>query len=121
MPTPVEIPFQNVLRGVGLTPAVFTAADATNDHFFYNDGRTILVCKNKSAGPIDVTVVGVPNINGRTGNLVLSCPAATGGADGIAVCPLLNPESWNGANGKVSVTVTVDTDLSFAALRFPQL
>ena len=117
----VEIPVQNVLRGVGLTPAVFTAADATNDHFMYNDGRTVLVCKNKSAGAIDVTIVGVTNQNGRTGNLVLSVPAKTGEADGVAVAPLLNPESWNGALGKVSITVTVDTDLSFAALRFPQL
>lgn len=61
----VNIPVTDVDFAGVLQPAA-TAGDATNDHYFENDGRTILQVKNTSGGALSVTFDVVLDYAGRT-------------------------------------------------------
>lgn len=112
------LPIQQIPRNGSIAGVSFTAADATNDHEFPNDGNTFLIVKNTDVAAQSVTVVSVPDEHGRTGDLTISVPAN----GGVAVTSVFRPAIWNqsGADaGKVFVNITTATGLSLAAVRLP--
>src|SRR4051794_29844282 len=52
-------------------------ADAVNNNMFPNDGRTVLIVENPTAGALNITVVSVADQHGRTGDQVISIPATS--------------------------------------------
>lgn len=106
-----EVPFQGKLDNIS-----FTAADATNQMMFDNDGSTVLVVKNTSGAAVTVTVLSVKDEAGRSGDLSISVPATTG----LAFIGPLRQAWWNQTAtdiGKVYVNFSSGTGVSIAALR----
>lgn len=68
-----EVPFQAEIDNL-----TFTSADQPNGNMFDNDGKTVLVVKNTTGGPITLTVQSVADDAGRVGNLSVVVPATTG-------------------------------------------
>ncbi len=101
-------------HGGGIQSITFTAADATNNHEFENDGRTMLLAKCTDASSKTVTVVSVPDLYGRSGNLAMVVPATTG----EAIAGPFPPGLWSQSNGRVNVDVSAATGLSLAAVRY---
>lgn len=101
--------------GAGDTDLAFTAADATNDMSFANDGKTLFFVKNASASPVTATVVSVADEYGRTGDLAFVVAAGKTG-----VCGPFRPQGiWNQSTGLVHVDFAADTDITVAALKLP--
>lgn len=110
-----SIPITEIGLNGSLNPIVWTAADSTNDMMFDNDGRTVLLIRNASAGAVNVTVKSVADEAGRTGDIVMAVAAG----NTSAVSPL-RPAWWNqrsGDIGKVHVDFDVATSITVAALR----
>lgn len=80
----------------------YAATDAVNGNTVVNNGKVALVVKNPTAGPISVTVVSVPDSNGRTGDITVSIPAGGEEAFGLLDPALFNQRS--GDVGQVHVT-----------------
>jgi len=91
----------------------WTAADATNDHQFVNDGRSLLLIKNGHTSPITTTVVGVANI--RTYNAAPSIDIATTNAKESIAGPFPT-DAFNQAGGIVHIDLTADTNLELAVV-----
>ena len=101
----------------GGTALSYTAADSTNGMMFTNTGDTILVVKNASASPVNVTVQAVPDEAGRSVNYVQAVEA---GAE--AVIGPLRPKWWNQQStdiGKVYVDFSTSASVSVTALKLP--
>lgn len=113
MPDPVRvaIPPQSIVRNK-CALVTFTAADATNDHKFLNDGNTELLVVNGGSGACALTVKSVADQYGRLGDLTLS---VTPGHS--AVVPSLDPTLFNQADGYVYVDIDEDTTVTLAAIR----
>ena len=120
-----EIPIQNVPAfGASLDDITFTAGDATNDHYFNNDGDTFLLMRNTDAGAktADVIIRQTSRSLGKSG-LVQTLTAAGGATNECFAGPFdhdifTQPESAPDPAGVVYVDLTDDTGVSFAALRF---
>ena len=80
----------------------YSATDNTNGNTVVNNGKVALLVKNPTGGAITVTVVSVPDSNGRTGDLVASIPAGGEFAFGLLDPSLFNQRS--GDVGQVHVT-----------------
>lgn len=111
------IPIQVLQPNKAIADISFTAADAVNNHEVVNDGRTVLVFKNTDTAAKTVTIKSVPDIFGRSGDLVVNVPASTG----LSLVNMLLPSIWNqrgaGDLGKVHIDVSAATGLSLAAIR----
>ncbi|CRF28840.1 Uncharacterised protein [Mycobacterium tuberculosis] len=97
------------------TTISYAAADATNGMLFPNNGQTVLVVKNASAGSINVTVKAVADEAGRSVDLV---QAVAAGAD--AIIGPLRPAWWNQRSAdldKVYVDFSAAASVSVAALK----
>ena len=71
----VAIPVSAVVRA-GLTPASETNGDATENHTFVNDGRTIILARNSGAGARTITFRVAQILDGLTAaTRVVSIPA----------------------------------------------
>ena len=97
----------------------YTTADATDDMYFENDGRTILIAKSGTASGQVVTVQSVPAPgSGREGDLTYTVQD-----DREQVLGPFAPSLWNqrgdGDRGRVHVDVAAATGLEFAAIRLP--
>ena len=105
--------------GAALDDVVFTAADAANNHEFINDGRTMLLMKNDSGGPLTADVIGVANT--RTANRT-SAETMTAGASDICIAGPFEQSAFNqaldGGGSGVFVDLSTDTSLSFAVVKF---
>jgi len=110
------IPIQTLPAHGGVDNAVTrTAGDATNDMYFLNTGRELLIMVSTSAGAKAATVVSVADQFGRTGDTSM----APDGEDVIAIAGPFKPTIWNQAGGLVHVDLTDDTDTEFAVVRMP--
>lgn len=100
-------------------PLTWTAADATNNHYYVDAGDTILLMKNTDSAPKTVTVSSVAEPNyGRTGDQVIVVPAATGTDPGTAAFGLPSPEAWRQAGtSNINVNVSAATGLFLTALQ----
>jgi hypothetical protein len=111
---------ENAAHGGGINDLTFTAADADNDHYFPNDGKTRLLVRCLDSSPHTVTVVSVTDSYGRDGDITLTVPAATAGVPGLAYAGPFNPGLFNqrGADdlGNVHVDISDETDLAFAVV-----
>jgi len=106
----------------GLQNVTLTAADSVNGMMFLNDGKTVLVVINNDVAAKTVTIVSVPDENGRTGDIVLVVPAAVGGFPGIAITDQLPTALFTQQStdaGNVYVTFSAATNLKVAAIRIP--
>jgi hypothetical protein len=106
----------------GISNVTLTAADSVNGMMFPNDGKTVLVVINNDVATKTVTIVSVPDENGRTGDIVLTVPAAAGGFPGIAITDQLPTALFTQQStdpGNVYVTFSAATNLKVAAIRVP--
>lgn len=106
----------------GIQNATLTAADSANGMMFPNDGRTVFVILNNDAAAKTVTIVSVPDENGRSGDIVLIVPAAAGGFPGVAITDTLPPALFSQQNadaGNVYVNFSASTSVKIAAIRIP--
>lgn len=106
----------------GISNLTLTAADSVNGMMFVNDGRTILVVLNNDVSSKTVTIVSVPDENGRTGDIVLTVPAAVGGFPGVAITDQLPTALFTQQAtdpGNVYVTFSAATSVKVAAVRIP--
>ena len=92
-------------RGVAdLDGALAQAADTTNS--FANDGNTVLVLSNGTAGSITATVKSAPDAYGRGGTAdTNNDEVLTIAAGKVAIFPFLNPGAWN-SSGQVTFTLS---------------
>jgi hypothetical protein len=115
------IAVQNVPAGSGIQNVNLAAADSVNGMMFPNEGRTSLVILNNDVAAKTVTIASVPDENGRTGDIALVVPAASGGIPGIGICDTLPSTLFNQQNsdaGNVYVSFSAATNLKVAAVRF---
>jgi hypothetical protein len=106
----------------GIQNVTLTAADSANGMMFLNDGKTVLVVVNNDVAAKTVTIVSVPDENGRTGDIVLVVPAAAGGFPGIAITDQLPTALFTQQStdaGNVYVSFSASTNLKVAAIRVP--
>lgn len=111
MPTAIPITEQPFQGETDLTAAL-TAADATNDMEFDNDGRTLLVVRIGSTATT-VTVEGVPDEAGRDGTVSVTATNAE------HIFGPFRASWWNRNDGTSKIDVTFDQDagVQVAALR----
>lgn len=104
-------------HGKAIDELTFTAADATNDHEFVNDGQTLLLVKNQHSSAQAVTIVSVADPFGREEDTTMSVDA--GNVDPkVGIAGPFSPSLFNQAGGLVHVDITDDTALEFAAVKF---
>lgn len=103
-------------NGGTLDDITFTAADATNDHSFENDGRCLVLVKNDDASSHTVDVISVADEHGRTGDRTI-----TAGAGDICISGPFLPANWNQSGGVVHLDLTDDTSMSLAVVRYKNL
>ncbi len=109
---------QQAKKNVATNPMTWTAADATNNHFYADSGDTVLLMRNTDSTSKTVTISSVPEPSfARTGDVVVVVPAASGGVPGMAVFGLPDPQAWDQADGTINVNVSNATGLSFCALQ----
>lgn len=115
----VEIPLTTVPFQGGaslLTATATVATDDTNDHFFVNDGNTLVIAFNKVLGTaVAMTIVSVDDPFGRQEDLTLTVVVNDQGVGGPFI-----PAIWNqGGGNQINVDVdTADADTRLAAIKF---
>lgn len=113
------IPVQTVSPSTGLQSVTYTAADAANNHIVANDGNTQIIVINCDVAAKTVTIHSVPDENGRTGDIILIVPAASGSVCALGMSPRLPPALFSQQNsdaGSVYVDVSAATNLKLAAV-----
>jgi len=108
------IPVQTMPKhGGGIDDITFTAADATNDHEFANNGHMLLLMQNTSGGPLTADIIATDDIYGRAVDETITC----GNGETCIYGPFI-PGNWNQAGGLVNLDLTTDTNVSFAVVEF---
>lgn len=96
--------------------ALATAAAGGGADQFKNDGHTLLVIFNEDAAPQTVTVLGVPDENGRDGTSVVDTAAGE-----VSIVGPFKPSAWSVQSGLdkgyVQLTHSGDTDVKLLPLR----
>lgn len=102
--------------GVASMPSVTMNSAASGGDAFTNDGRTIVLFSNSSGAAITVTFVTPATAQG----VAIADPTAVI-ADGAVRQPVgVFPEAlFNDANGRVAMTFSSHTGLSFGVVRIP--
>lgn len=101
-----------------LNSLTYIAADSSNNHYYVDDGSTVLVAICGDSATKTVTVVSVADALGRTGDMVLTVPANDTNNDGLSFFGLPSGAGWRQAGGNnVNVNVSANTKLKLAALR----
>lgn len=99
-----------------LDDATFSAGDDSNNNYFLNSGKEILVMKSTN-GSLPADVVSVTDSEGRTGDITL-----TPGAGEISFAGPFKPSVFNqrGASdiGRVHVDIADATNVTFAVVQF---
>lgn len=112
----VIIPVQELTENAQVDASItFTAGDASNNHYFLNTGREVLIMQS-SAGGKTATITSVADEDGRTGDLTLAPAAGIIGAAGF-FNPSLFSQGGSGDLNKVFVELDADTGVSFAVVR----
>lgn len=109
-----NIPIQIAASFDRLDDIAFTAANATDDMEFNNDGRTVLIFKNADVSSHVATVKSVATAEKRTRDITLTAAASK-----ESMTTLLRPDLFNTGAGKVDVDLEAgeDTSTSFAAVK----
>jgi len=112
----VDVPVQEVAAYAEADLDVaFTAADETDNHEFTNDGQTHLIINNASIAAREVTITS--NATLKTYNETIT-KTYTVAAGKIAILNTLDPDIFNTSGGKVEFDIDVETDTSFACVKF---
>lgn len=114
----VAITINSIAKLAGDNELTLTSADAANGHTMVNDGRTILLVQNYDASARTVTVKSVADpVTGRTGDIALSVPAASGGVAGTACFNFLPQHLFNqSGQSYVHVDINAATNVKLAAV-----
>ena len=99
--------------GAPLSEVTMTAMDAAGVEFA-NDGNTILLIQNDSAGTENITAVG--RATNRSFNHAIDRVIATVNAK-LSLCGPFPPELFNDSAGKVQLTLVDATSMTCAAVR----
>lgn len=108
-----SIPVVAIGNQGAVDPIVWTTGDATNDHEFLNDGKTIVIVRNGGGVGITVSVISVADEAGRTGDLAIAVAAGD-----YCIFGPLKQAWWNQSGGVVHVDL--DTDASVVLTAFSQ-
>jgi hypothetical protein len=116
-----NIPVQTVAAFGGTISALsLTAADQANDHYFLNDGKTVLIAYTSSGSGQTVTIPSEADEAGRTGIKTIVT-----GANGVGIGGPFPPKYFNsrtpGEENWCKVDLTTNTGLSFAAVSLANL
>lgn len=114
-----NIPTVVAQRNKALNPLTWTPADAANNHVYTDAGETLLLMKNTDSAAKTVTVASVADpYYQRTGDIIITVPAASGGDPGMAVFGLPSSEAFRQPGGSlINVNVSAATGLSLTALQ----
>jgi len=108
-----DIPVQTIGRNGGaLNPISYTSGDATNDHEFVNDGKTLLLVKKGATGGVVVDIDAIADASGRTVD-----GGATVAVDTDGIFGPFKKNEWN-QSGKINVNLDVDTNVTVAAIKY---
>ena len=101
-----------------LNSLTYVAADATNNHYYVDDGNSILVAITGDSASKTVTVVSTADALGRTGDQVLTVPANDTNNDGVSFFGIPSGSGWrqSGTN-QINVNVSAATKTKLAVLR----
>jgi hypothetical protein len=113
------------MSGTVIPEASWVTGDNVDGHYFENDGRTVLLCRNISLAAADATVTILPDFTRDTLSLedlaaVLAMPALA--PPTVHALGTYRKETFNQRSGdfKGSVIFDVDTDeVQFIAVRLP--
>jgi hypothetical protein len=113
----------NGAAGGGVNNVTFTNSTTALGMYFVNALSARLLARNLDAAPKTVTVASVTDSDGRTGDIVLTVPAANGGVPGLGYAGPFKADLFNqrGASdlGKVFVETSADTSLALAVVTDP--
>lgn len=99
---------------VATMPTLTMNAAAAAGDAFANDGRTLLLFSNASASPITVTFATPATAQG----IAIADPTAVIAAGAVRQPVGAFPEAlFNDSNGRVAMTYSSHTDLTFAVIR----
>lgn len=113
----VDVPVQELNTMAGEAMVAGTAADATNDHEFTNDGRTVLYVENTGAGAVAVTIPMVADTFGRSGS---KGPTTVPATTGRTVFGPFDPTVFNQSTGKVNVDIDVSAGVTLRAWKIAE-
>lgn len=108
-----QITVQKIGRDFELEDMTLTAADAANNMYFENDGKTLLFIKNGHTGSLDVVVA----CAGCSHNLSEDLTVSTTNAKESFAGPF-EKDVWNQSGGTVNLDIATDTNLELAAISF---
>jgi hypothetical protein len=120
----VQIPvFDAAMSGTVIPEADWITGNDTDGHYFENDGRTVLLCRNLTLDAADATVTILPDFTRDTLSLenleaVLAMPG--GAPPTVHTLGTYRKETFNQRSGdwKGSVIFDVDTDeVQFVAIK----
>lgn len=109
------IPVQTTGRVAASANITWTAADSVNNHTLANTGENvILLMKNTSASPVNVTISRSATIDGTAlSSVVYAVPATTG----IMVAGPFPASLYNQTGSVVNIDVASSSGVSFGALK----
>ncbi len=101
------------------TSLTWTAADATNDHTFVNDGKTFLLYWSENAATCDIEIVGVASSrtanNATTDTITIPIGSVT---TQIGMAGPFPKAAFNQSTGVVNVNVELTPDVQLAAVKY---
>lgn len=104
-----------VVNPASAAAVTYAAVDGANGNTIVNNGKVAIRVKNGSGVSVTVTVVSVPDSNGRTGDIVAVIPAGAEYAFGLLDPSLFNQRS--GDVGQVHVTFSAGASVTMAAVQ----
>jgi hypothetical protein len=117
------IPTQSIgANGAGIDGLTWTAWDGSNTMYFNNDGRSVLLARNKNASSRTLTIVSVADPYGRTGDKTVTCAGATGSplANVLSAYGPFPPALFNQVGtSQVYVNGASQTDFDVAVVSLP--
>jgi len=103
-----ELSVQAITLASELEDLTWTAASATNDHYFLNTGGEVLLVKNGDGSSHDIVIDSIADRYGRVNDVTISTGAGENSAMGFFA-----PEAFNQAGsdvGRVHIDIGVDED-----------
>lgn len=109
-----DVPYNGALE-----PVVWTNADASNHHYYVDDGETVLLacCSDASTKTVTINSVADPRLR-RTGDESMIVPAQSANNNGLCMFGLNSGDAWRQpGTDHINVNVSAATGLRLAAVR----
>ena len=112
----VELPITNIIRTSPGNPGDLVGGDETENHYFVNDGRTIIAVL-KTGGTCEMTFQTPGTVDGQAIAELLVTPAVA--ATQYTLIGPFPPSIYNQSDGTVYVDIDDETTFSLGAFRLP--